>query len=106
MIKPPQHSYPMRIVVKFGRVFHMCDHGGQTFVWFIEVLRVCLSSIEGPLELFYSPSSGCIFHGWSWGNNGENFSLSYAICSYARISLLLSYCSIVPQRGGLSHSCS
>lgn len=33
----------------------MCDQEGQNFGWLIEVLRMYLSTIDRPLELFYSP---------------------------------------------------
>lgn len=55
-IKPLRNGYPKRIVAEFGRTFEMCDREGQNFGWFIEVLRICLSVMEGPLELFYSPN--------------------------------------------------
>lgn len=54
-IRPMQHSYPKRIVVKLDRTFEMYDQEGQNFSRFIEVLRICLSTMDGPLELFYSP---------------------------------------------------
>lgn len=39
--------------MKFGRAFEMCDQECQNFLWFVKVLRIYLSTIDGPLNLLY-----------------------------------------------------
>lgn len=50
IVRRPCNNYLRRIIVKFGRAFEMCNREGQNIGWFIKVLRICLSAMDGPME--------------------------------------------------------
>lgn len=54
IVRTPCNGNPRRVIVKFGCAFEMCNREDQNFGWFIEVLRIYLSIMDGPLKLFDS----------------------------------------------------
>lgn len=55
IVRPLMNSHPRRVIVKFCHTSEIRDREGQNFGWFIEVLRVCFSTMDELIELFYSP---------------------------------------------------